>query len=53
MEYMEALRAYWERFGERFPTECEGSEADIVAKVEACLESGEPYDPGYEDGALR
>ena len=50
MEYMEAMRAYWERFGEPFPMEqFGGTEADAVAEIARCLESGEPYQP--EEGA--
>lgn len=48
MEHMEALRAYWERFGERFPTEGMGSEAEIARIIERCLEDGEPFEPEDE-----
>lgn len=44
-EYMELLRVYWERFGEKFPTEAAGSREEIAARIAECLESGEPYEP--------
>lgn len=48
MEYEDALRAYWEHFGERFPTEGMGSEAKIARIIEGCLERDEPFEPEDE-----
>ena len=51
MDYMDALRTYWETFGERFPMEqFGGSEADAVEEMRRCIESGEPYEP--EEGVV-
>ena len=50
-EIDEALQAYEERFGERFPTEAMGlaSAEEVLAEIQRCLEVGEAakldYDP--------
>lgn len=46
MEFDNALREYWDRFGEPFPMEqFGGSEEDAVEEMARCLASGEPYSP--------
>lgn len=48
------LQEYMDRFGEQFPLMMvQGMEdSEIIKLVDGCLESGEPYEPDYEDGVL-
>lgn len=49
MDLYDALKAYWDRFGEPFPMEqYGGGDKDMVAEIERCLADGEPYKPSND-----
>lgn len=49
----EAIEAYAEKFNDMLPVQfMVGTEEELVALIQDCIESGRPYDPGYDEDVL-